>query len=177
MRSQRTTILRAIASQLQRIKNCELPESMNPDCSQAKNKAINRVDAQDNLQRLEHLLPSGAGIDNGTKIDYDKSTPMKIVLNVDFHYMNDGGYYDGWTTHTIVITPSFDGFDIRVTGRNRNGMKEYFEHIYDYTLKQEIEIFADEVIEVIWRDSENPKRTEANPTGMSARFDPIYAGM
>jgi len=80
--------------------------------------------------RLEHIernaLPSGSGIDAGTKIDVDRSTLDKIVLTTSFHHMDESGGYNGWSDHTVVVTPSFvSNFEINVTGRNRNGIKEY----------------------------------------------------
>jgi hypothetical protein len=70
-------------------------------------------------------LPSGSGIDCGTKIVWEKSTADRLVFQADYHHMTDGGMYDGWTEHTVIVTASLAfGIDIRVTGRNRNGIKE-----------------------------------------------------
>jgi hypothetical protein len=94
--------------------------------------------------RLEHFqkcyLPSGGGIDSGTKIDLDKSTDEKIVLTFGYHHMNEGGFYDGWTEHTAIITPSLQfGFNLKITGRDRNQIKEYladtFHHVLNETVK------------------------------------------
>lgn len=39
--------------------------------------------------------------------------------------MNDAGYYDGWTSYRVTVYPSFVyGLDIRISGRDRNGIKE-----------------------------------------------------
>lgn len=78
----------------------------------------------------ENLLPSGSGIDNGTTIDLDKSGNGKIVLTCDFHHMTDAGYYDGWTSHQVIVTPTFDGFDLRITGRNINEIKDYLAEVF-----------------------------------------------
>jgi hypothetical protein len=48
--------------------------------------------------------------------------------------MNDGGFYDGWTEHTVVVTPSFRGINLRISGRDRNQIKEYLYETYDYAL-------------------------------------------
>lgn len=88
--------------------------------------------------RLEYiaknLLPSGSGIDNGTKIDYDACKPDRVVLTAGFHHMNEGGYYDGWTEHKVTIRPAFDGVDIRISGPNRNNIKDYLHEVYSYCL-------------------------------------------
>ena len=81
--------------------------------------------------------PSGAGIDCGTKLD-DSSTGDKLVLVVEFHHMNDNGYYDGWTGHKIIVTPSLmHGIDLKITGRNKNDIKEYLYDIYAQWLNEE----------------------------------------
>lgn len=85
----------------------------------------------------EHM-PSGSGIDAGTKIDLDKSNGEKLVFTAGYHHMNDGGMYDGWTEHTIVVTPSFDGINIKITGRDRNHIKEYLFDVYHTALNQEV---------------------------------------
>ena len=54
--------------------------------------------AFENLHYIEReLLPSGSGVDNGCTINLSKSTPNKIVIQCDFHHMNENGYYDGWS--------------------------------------------------------------------------------
>lgn len=70
----------------------------------------------DALDAIERELPSGSGIDDGTKIDRNKTTATRIVLIAGYHHMNENGMYDGWTSHRITITPTFDGIDVRVTG-------------------------------------------------------------
>lgn len=73
----------------------------------------------------EEHLPSGAGFDAGTKLD-DSSTPQRLVFITSFHHMNDAGYYDGWTEHTVIVSPSLAcGYELKVTGRDRNGVKEH----------------------------------------------------
>lgn len=85
--------------------------------------------------------PSGSGIDCGTRFDWDKSTPEKLVFVMDYHHMNDAGYYDGWTNHTLTVTPSLQfEFEGHISGRNRNDIKDYLYEVYDSWLSQEIEI-------------------------------------
>ena len=93
----------------------------------------------DRLKHFETLLPSGSGWDRGTTIDLVKSTPERLVLFGSFHHMNDGGYYDGWTDHEIVVTPSLQfGFTVKVTGRDRNDIKEYLTGLFLEALGQEV---------------------------------------
>ena len=82
----------------------------------------------DNLEWIvKQFLPSGSGIDCGTKLV--SADDKKIVLSLSYHHMNDNGYYDGWTEHKAIITPSFHGIDIRITGRDRNGIKDYLSDV------------------------------------------------
>ena len=91
------------------------------------------------LERIEReYLPSGSGVDAGTRIDLERSTGKRIVLTFGFHHMNEGGYYDGWTDHKVTVTPAFiGGFDLRVTGRDRNQIKDYLGDLIHEILASE----------------------------------------
>ena len=81
--------------------------------------------------------PSGSGIDNGTSIDMERSTPNNIVFNTSFHHMVEG-YYDGWTEHKVTVRPSFvHDIDVHVSGRNRNDIKEYLAETFDCWLRED----------------------------------------
>lgn len=90
------------------------------------------------LNRLERELPSGSGIDSGTKIDR-MSLPDCVRFEVDFHHMDECGFYDGWTEHLITVKPSFIGrVHIHVSGKDRNGVKEYLADTFHWALTAEI---------------------------------------
>jgi hypothetical protein len=93
---------------------------------------------------LVDLLPSGSGIDSGTKLDLNASHAEKLVFDIAYHHMNDGGFYDGWTQHRIVVTPSFTGINLRISGRDRNDIKDYLYQTYDYALKQDVTYYGGE---------------------------------
>jgi hypothetical protein len=96
----------------------------------------------DDLDKLEaDCLPSGSGIDQGTKVDLERSTDRKIVMLAPFHHMDEDGYYDGWTYHDVIVTPTFDGANIRVTGRDRNGIKDYLRETYAHALSREVDAY------------------------------------
>lgn len=98
-----------------------------------------RSRAEDKLARIMAEMPSGSGIDCGTKLD-DSSTPDRLVFNVSFHHMNENGYYCGWTEHKVIVTPSLvRGVDIRITGRDRNDIKDYLWQTYEYALTRPID--------------------------------------
>jgi hypothetical protein len=53
--------------------------------------------------------------------------------------MNENGFWDGYTDHTIIVKPSlqFD-FTLRITGPNRNDVKEYLAQTFDYALRKDV---------------------------------------
>lgn len=88
------------------------------------------------------IAPSGSGFDNGTKFDRDRSNDRKLLFTTSFHHMNEHGYYDGWTDHTITVTADLGfGYRIKVSGSNRNGIKEYIADCFAEFLDTEYEDF------------------------------------
>jgi len=116
-----------IAMKLQAIENCFKTDN---------NEWFNRH--SDELESdLKETAPSGSGFDNGTELDYKNCTRTKLVFNTAFHHMNDDGYYTRWTSHSVIITPDFNGFNIRVTGRDHNMIKEYIADTFHEWLQAE----------------------------------------
>lgn len=96
---------------------------------------------EETISKLVHeRMPSGSGFDCGTQMDCSQSHAEKLVFTTSFHHMNDAGYYDGWTEHTIVVTPSFSGFNLRISGRNRNNIKDYIHDVFSQALKTELPV-------------------------------------
>lgn len=79
--------------------------------------------------------PSGSGIDNGTRLINDcdelgkRTKPNCLRFDVDFHHMSEHGYYDGWTSHVVTVRPTFHGISVDISGRDRNGIKEYLGEV------------------------------------------------
>lgn len=93
---------------------------------------------EESLNELcDKYLPHGSGIDCGVKLDLNKSTEKRVIFTLEFHHMGDG-YYDGWTQHTLIVTPNFCGFDIRITGRNRDDIKDYLYDLFRGVLSTEV---------------------------------------
>ena len=93
-------------------------------------------------EKIDNIMkgaPSGAGIDTGTRIIAEKCSREKLVFSADFHHMTESGYYDGWTEHLIIVTHDLTGLNIRVTGKNRNDIKEYLTEVYHYWLTKEVD--------------------------------------
>jgi hypothetical protein len=96
---------------------------------------------EDTIERLvKQFMPRGSGFDSGTKIDLDRSHASKLVFETAFHHMDENGFYDGWTEHTVTVTPAFVGdFDIRISGQNRNDIKEMMYQDFEYSLHRDCE--------------------------------------
>ena len=90
------------------------------------------------LEDLMEEMPSGSGVDSGTKL-LDSSTPDCLIFQADFHHMDENGFYDGWTEHQIIVTPSLAyGFNVRITGRNRNDIKDYLADLFNPIFNMEV---------------------------------------
>jgi hypothetical protein len=95
---------------------------------------------EDDIKRLFDELPHGSGINSDYHIDFEKSHGEKIVFHFSFHHTDEHGYYCGWTDHTVTVTGSLQfGFTLKISGPNRNGIKEYFYDIFHYALSTEVE--------------------------------------
>lgn len=122
--NEQITVIQKLARTIQAAKNCE--ENGNGDWYVKHTAVIRQIESM--------LLPSGSGIDCGTKVLLDESSDKKIVLSMSYHHMNDAGFYDGWTEHKVIVTPSFNGIDMRITGRDRGGIKDYLFDVYYWNL-------------------------------------------
>lgn len=103
----------------------------------------NRQDVVDvRTEEVEKLvrdyMPSGSGIDNGVKIDLDKCNDNRLTFTFGYHHMNESGMYCGWTDHSLIVTPSFDGIRLKITGRDRNFVKEYLYDLFHHALTQPV---------------------------------------
>lgn len=123
-----------LANTIQARRNCEERKD------QSDTAALEWFDKwTDKLIAFERMLPSGAGFNNGTKLDLGASHAEKLVFHTSYHHMNENGFYDGWTDHTITVTPSFDsGFNLRTSGRDRNEVKDHIYETFDQALRQDI---------------------------------------
>ena len=121
-----------IASTLEAFNNCMAATPRNDEW------AARHTSTVDDL--TEQFMPSGSGIDSGCTFDWDESKPNRMVFNTSYHHMNDHGYYDGWTEHKIIVTPSLTSqFDLKITGRDRNEIKEYLADVFQSALSDEID--------------------------------------
>jgi len=87
-------------------------------------------------KKLRELLPSGGGFDSGTRLLMGDSGKDKLVFETAFHHMNGDGVYTHWTHHKVIFTPSFDDYDVRVTGINFDGIKGHIEDVFDLLIRE-----------------------------------------
>lgn len=95
---------------------------------------------QDRLDQLmDRYAPSGSGVDPGTTLDLEASSADKLVFHCGFHHMDEHGFYDGWTDHTITIKPSLGrDFTLNLSGKNRNDIKTYLGDLFYEFLMTEV---------------------------------------
>lgn len=83
-------------------------------------------------QLVKYWMPSGSGIDAGTRLNFHKSKPHKLVFDFDFHHMNQDGFYCGWSSHSLIVTPDFDGFNLRIVGQHPSRQKWQTDYFHDH---------------------------------------------
>lgn len=87
---------------------------------------------------VRNFMPSGSGIDSGVNLVIEKSTDRRLVFETSFHHMHESGVYDGWTEHVVTVDATLTGFDIKVSGRDRNDIKDYLADIFRCSLNAPI---------------------------------------
>jgi hypothetical protein len=107
-------------------------------CREDSNKEWEENHTQRLLQLVKDYMPGEPGFDSDTTIDIDKSSKDKLVFYTSFHHMDENGFYDGWTEHTVTVTPGFRGANIKISGRDRNCIKDIIHETFDFSLDQEI---------------------------------------
>jgi hypothetical protein len=109
------------------------------NCIKADNIEWRDRHKEDADRLVRDLMPSGSGFDNGTTLDWEHSTAERLYFKTAFHHMDDHGSYDGWTEHTVFVTPSLlHGVKLSITGRNRRDIKDYIHDCFhDALMAQE----------------------------------------
>lgn len=104
-------------------------------------RTLLRKDPQDKLNEIARAyLPSGSGIDSGCDIDAERSKPNRIVINFGYHHMDEHGGYTVWTHHDLIIKPDLCfGLTLRITGPDRDMVKEYLYELFHQCLNEEID--------------------------------------
>lgn len=125
-----------LARTVQAMENCRNPRfGSSPNTAEWLAKHTARA-----LKLAHDALPSGSGIDAGCALDVERSTSEKLVFHTSFHHMDENGFYGGWTEHTVTVRASLtSAIDIRISGRNRNDVKDYLHDVFMEALCAEAE--------------------------------------
>lgn len=116
------------------------------NCRGLKNETWERIHRASALNLAYNCMPSGSGIDMGTRIDLDSSTADKLVFTFSYHHMDENGMYSGWTDHTLTVRPDLiSGFKMTIGGPNRNDVKDYLYETFDIALREEVEVESNAV--------------------------------
>jgi len=123
-------LYQALSQLITAIRNCE--ESDNQEWLTRHTERLTTL--------VNDHMPSGSGFDAGTRLDTVKSTPEKLVFRVSYHHMHESGMYDGWTEHNVTVRPSLGfGFNLMISGRDRNETKDYMYEVFRAALETEVE--------------------------------------
>lgn len=124
-----TPLYQAIASLRATIERCKATNPQHPFLPTHEKR----------LEKLLQLLPSGSGLDRGVQLIDDECKSNRLVFQADYHHMNENGFYDGWTEHRIVVTPSLEyGAVIRITGRDRRDVKQSLHELFHQAMFQQV---------------------------------------
>ena len=109
------------------------------NCVKSGNKEW-EVKHEDKLTEYIKSLPHGSGIDGRTWMD-EKSTVNKLIFHIEYHCMDENGYYAGWYPYKIIVTPSLQNdFDLNIVGKDTpNQAKEYLYETFQYAFSGEVE--------------------------------------
>lgn len=119
----RQSLYTRLASLVLAIRNCEKTGN-----GEWLEKHGNRADSL-----VRQHMPSGSGFDRGTALDIEASNAEKLVFYTWFHHMDEHGSYDGWTEHVVTVKASLAyGFTVTVSGRDRNGIKEFIADTFNH---------------------------------------------
>jgi hypothetical protein len=120
-------LIEKIAGTVQAMNNCIAVK--NEIWEHRHRETISQIEAND--------LPSGSGINSVCEIDLSNTTKDKVIIKTSFHHMDEHGGYDGWTEHNVTIRPQFNGIDIKISGKDKNGVKEYLAELFNEVLTNE----------------------------------------
>jgi len=131
-------IYQKLASLINARNNCILKDGAH----QKEDWFINHTNNIDSI--VKETSPAGSGIDTDITIDLNdtriKGPINKLVFRFSFHHLNENGMYDGWTDHKVTVTPSLSfGFELSISGKDKNQIKEYLYETFQYWLDSERE--------------------------------------
>jgi hypothetical protein len=111
------------------------------------------------------------------RIDLNESHADKLVFYGNESQFTEDGVEDGYTSHTVIVKPSLTfGFTLRITGHDRNDVKEHIAQLFNAQLREDVTydlyspLFPELQLTSKWEDKEgNPSQcyqafyVQANP--------------
>lgn len=141
------TILSRLASTLDALHSCERAQAEGQDRSRWIARHGETLDA------LDALLPSGSGCDNGSKVDRSRPLSKGLLIETAFHHLSTHGFYTGWTDHKITFHPTlYGGPTIKVSGRDRNEIKDYLGDVFYHTLTSNLPPGFNRALALAWAE-------------------------
>jgi hypothetical protein len=122
--------------------------------SQATNSSANVIRHEERLASFaKKHLPHGSGIDRG--VSPYMNDKGYVCFDVDFHVLDENGYYAGWVLFQYIMKPEFQrGFELTQINRRNvlkgwsrqdrkgihlDGLEEYVADTLAYALDEECE--------------------------------------
>lgn len=91
--------------------------------------------AEDRIEALNGLLPSGAGFQNA-KIDADKTTQQKIIITFDYCDFERGLRF----SYKLIFKSGFFFNDMKIIGKDPGGLKDFFYDTFGEILEAEFDV-------------------------------------
>lgn len=99
------------------------------------NTSDNLMKAWDFLNEIDLVVSSH--LPEGTQFYSEYSNDSKMVFKLDVRHEEKLLANSGWTYHKIVVTPSWTGFDLTISGSNMNGILERLKDTFTDALDRE----------------------------------------
>lgn len=128
MSTTQQTVAQAIHAALTAADNCR--KSGNSEWLKRWGAFVTRISRE--------CLPSGSGIDNGTRVLELTRDKAGFVLLLDYHHMNGDGFYTGWSEYRVTVRPTFSGLHIRIEGPRLSDVGDYLTDVLDAALQAEM---------------------------------------
>lgn len=115
------------------------------NCEQSGNREWAEAHWQTAMNLNAACLPSGSGINTPVKMSEWEKVPLQLTFAVEFQHMSDAGW-TGWTNHDVIVTADLSGPNVRVTGRDKNGIKDYLTELFYDVFAREVSASQYEVL-------------------------------
>jgi hypothetical protein len=96
----------------------------------------------DAINQIIDSLPHGSGIDGKTEFNFNESRPDKLVIDSQYHCMNENGFYDGMYDFKLILKPDWQNFKMQIKSnlpkKYKDSTIEYLSDLFYHDLTQDI---------------------------------------